>query len=178
MDRVAMIMDMDGFQHEGDFLCRELGVIQSSRTRAIPISRRFRLNHITLSSKDWRTAMYVGKRIHGLRFRARERDAKPLEQLEEIVERFYEGYRRPGKNVVAYKGGRYERQLLSEMNIPSLNLEKFGCPRFEELLTEADLEWQCPWHSEILEEYRHRCHCVRSEVSAFNRWMLEQLEEL
>ena len=40
--------------------------------------------------------------------------------------------RRP---VVAYKGGHYEKDLLSVLHIPHCNLETWGCPKIEEVAT-------------------------------------------
>ena len=34
---------------------------------------------------------------------------------------------------VAYKGGCYEKKLLQAIGIPHLNLETFGCPKFNDM---------------------------------------------
>ena len=35
--------------------------------------------------------------------------------------------------MVAYKGGHVEKDLLKKLNIPSLALETWGCPKYEQL---------------------------------------------
>ena len=39
----------------------------------------------------------------------------------------------PKQCVVAYKGGTLEKKLLIQLQIPYVNLEDFGCPKFEYL---------------------------------------------
>ena len=35
--------------------------------------------------------------------------------------------------VIGYKGGHVEKDFLQRLGIPSVNLEEFGCPKFEHL---------------------------------------------
>ena len=37
------------------------------------------------------------------------------------------------RTVVGYKGGHVEKDLLQKLNIPSLNLETLGCPKYDDL---------------------------------------------
>ena len=47
-----------------------------------------------------------------------------------LVKDFYDSV---GKSPVAYKGGSIEANLLRKLNIPSVNLEIYGCPKAEHL---------------------------------------------
>ena len=37
------------------------------------------------------------------------------------------------RTVVAFKGGHVEKDLLNKLNIPCLDLETWGCPKYEQL---------------------------------------------
>ena len=36
--------------------------------------------------------------------------------------------------MVAYKGGHIERDLLSQLDIPCVNVEEYGCPKVDDLV--------------------------------------------
>ena len=46
----------------------------------------------------------------------------------------YRKYRTKTMGVIGYKGGHVEKDLLQRLGIPSVNLEEFGCPKFEHLM--------------------------------------------
>lgn len=180
---VCFIIDMDGFVHDGEFLCRELGLIQPmllGHLSLAPVSYRFDLSYFRLSEKDWRTARYCTRNIHGLPFRPapRETDVRPLQDLEKIVLGWYERFGRARKRSVGYKGGCYERWLLEKLGIPSVNLESFGCPKFTELVDERDLAHQCQWHTMLRPSRRDQCHCVNVEIHAFHRWWRQEVRAI
>ena len=72
------------------------------------------------------------------------------------------------RTVVGYKGGHVEKDLLQALNIPSLNLETLGCPRYDVLriqfLSESLLP-SCGFHKD---DKLH--HCPVTECHAFWKW--------
>ena len=45
----------------------------------------------------------------------------------------WERFKTPKQCVVAYKGGTLDKKLSIQLQIPYVNLEDFGCPKFEYL---------------------------------------------
>ena len=71
--------------------------------------------------------------------------------------------------MVGYKGGHVEKDLLNKLNIPSLNLETLGCPKYD-VLRSDDLKYvnllpSCGFHKD---DTRH--HCPVTECHAFYLW--------
>ena len=54
-------------------------------------------------------------------------------ELENIVSSFYREVKRSESSVLGYKGGHVEEDLLERLDIPCVNLERFGCLKAEEL---------------------------------------------
>ena len=66
--------------------------------------------------------------------------------------------------VVGYKGGTLEKKLLIQLQIPYVNLEDFGCPKFEYLPEYYFSPVHCGCH------LNSRFHCSMAECHAFMRW--------
>ena len=64
----------------------------------------------------------------------------------------------PQAFTVAYKGGHVEKDILEQMRIPSVNLETWGCPKYE-LCTTPPFDCGC--------HFNPRFHCILSECYAF-----------
>ena len=62
---------------------------------------------------------------------------------------------------MAYKGGTLEKTLLEQLRIPSVNLETFGCPKYEYCNAP---HFDCGCHS------NSRFHCSMGECYAFMTW--------
>ena len=68
--------------------------------------------------------------------------------------------------MVAYKGGHVEKDLLNKLNIPCLDLETWGCPKYEQLKqTIVEPLPSCGFH---LNDIIH--HCPMTECHAFWLW--------
>ena len=68
--------------------------------------------------------------------------------------------------MVAYKGGHVEKDLLNKSNIPCLDLESWGCPKFEQLQQMiVETLASCGFH---LNDNIH--HCPMTECHAF--WVM------
>ena len=90
-----------------------------------------------LTAKDRRTCQYVMRHIHKLPFGVpRGVKASEICELENIVSSFYREVKRSESSVLGYKGGHVEEDLLERLDIPCVNLERFGCLKAEELMKE------------------------------------------
>ena len=65
---------------------------------------------------------------------------------------------------VAFKRGHIERHLLYHLNIPFLDLETLGCPKYDVLKGLVEDEETCGWHA-IPDK-----HCAMAECVAFFNW--------
>jgi hypothetical protein len=96
-------------------------------------------------------------------------DAIPLSALKEIVRNLYGNMRK--NSLVAYKGGNYEKNLLADLNIPSVNLECFSCPKAQKLFGQMIWLETCRKHLAV-DAYQH---CPKVEVEAYGLWLEQQL---
>ena len=72
----------------------------------------------------------------------------------------YQSYRRywiDDRNVVAFKGTTLECDFLTEWNIPWLDLEELGCPKFKGMMRLGTIE-SCGYHQD---PWRHRSAHVK-----------------
>lgn len=165
LENVCLVIDLEGFFVEKAFLCRELGWRSYTGKRG---STRFKLPYLfcNLSDKDKRAAAYVTNRVSGLPFEARviER-AISCDRVPDNVVALYRKYRTKTKHLIAYKGGHIEKDLLDKLAIPSINLEEFGCPKFENLLASGfEPVKGCGYHV-------RRSHCAMAECEIFFSWV-------
>ena len=110
--------------------------------------------------------------IHKLPFGVpRGVSATELSALESTVRSFYDEVKRHVRSVLAYKGGHIEWDLLKKLDIPCVNLERFGCPKAEELMKHLIWLETCGNHM-TADAY---LHCAKVEVEAYAYW-LENIE--
>ena len=144
------IIDMDGFRSQKQFLCKEVGLLK--------------VDEDTDAKKDTRSCRYVKKHIHKLPLGVPYGTmAYPIEALEELVLKFYEGIKKNG--TLAYKGGIFERDLLIRNSFSKPGV--FRSPKADALVW---LE-TCGNRTE-LNAYHH---CAKVEVEAFGHWLTNQV---
>ena len=171
MNEICMILDFECFCIDGKQQCRELGYYTHNHKygrEAFYMKKSYKW----LSDKDKRTVNFVKRKIHGLSYQPRkEENAKEWYTLEDTVHNIYDSCKKEGRDIVAYKGGHVERDLLNKLHIPCLNLETFGCPKYDVLKHEFP-GWlpSCRFHSD---ENIH--HCPMKECETFWLWILEKL---
>ena len=130
-----MVIDMDGYEIQNKFLSNEMGLLKVGDTEAKSFFFDINLRWGDLTHKDRKTCSYIQNRIHKLPLGVpRGIKAFQISELEAIVENFYIETRKNPDSTIVYKGGHYEKDLLAKLNIPSINLEYFGCPKAGELL--------------------------------------------
>ena len=88
-----------------------------------------------------------------------------------IIRKFYDAYYINENSTIAYKGGSFERTLLNLLNIPSFNLELFGCPKAEKNFPELAWLESCKEHKLLKNKTDTYKHCPRVEVEAYLHWL-------
>ena len=74
--------------------------------------------------------------------------------------------------VLAYKGGQFERNLLEELLIPGIDLERYGRPKAEVLFD--NLGWLETCGSHIGGKWAYN-HCSKVETEVFGSWLVKQM---
>jgi hypothetical protein len=70
-------------------------------------------------------------------------------------------------DLVGYKGGNIERDLLNMLGVSCINMEIMACPKYEQLLSKYNVEPEtCGYHIK-----RGRYHCSRHEVKLFSQFL-------
>ena len=163
-DDVCLIIDMECFFVDGQQHCRELGFCSwrgdCGRVAVSPKKPFGRLRDF-----DRRQAHYLTREIHGLSY-APHKHEQTVASLRHYVAKLYAEYRTEHRTRVAYKGGNVEKLLLVSMNIPFLNLETMGCPKYDALRAlDNEPPETCGWH-----HIPNKHHCAMTECRAFFQW--------
>ena len=109
------------------------------------------------------TIAYQYHNCHGLAFHPKYKCRKPSR----VEDDFLAIYAQQPKNrpVVAYKGGHIEKDFLERLGVPSVNLELYGCPKYE-LLKDVSVVQPCGHH---VDNSKHHCPVV--ETACFMTWL-------
>lgn len=176
MNDICLCIDLDGFRLEDDFIVREMGWCDKSCLHMG--FHHYSHNHkwSTLSKKEQRTVNYVRDMVTGLTFKPRpvEFQRQSIELQASVVKDVFvlwERFKTPKQSVVAYKGGTLEKKLLIQLQIPYVNLEDFGCPKFEYLPEYYFSPVHCGCH------LNSRFHCCMAECHAFMRWFNKNTQQ-
>ena len=154
------------------FLCKELGVLKVGNDSAQSFLFDIGLRWCDLSAKDRRSCSYVKKHIYKLPFGVPSGvSALPLETLENIVVNLYQKTIQNENSAIAYKDGRLEKDLLTSLGIPAVNLEKFGCPKTASIIKTMVWLETCGHHL-VPDAFEH---CPKVEVEAYGLWLENQL---
>ena len=113
---------------------------------------------------------YVTEQIHGLPYHPTSAEnARPQWQLYKDLEELYNTHSSSDRRMVGYKGCVVEKEVLSKLGIPSLDLEKVGCPKFDSM-NRVITVGSCGHHADPL-----RYHCPRIECYHFMQWLRKTL---
>lgn len=174
---VCLVIDFDGFFIQKKFHVREMGF--ASLTTEFKGSYRFKLDHLAdrATDKDWRTIRYCTNYIHGLSLKSLPGEKNPFDEefLKILLKLEYKEAKTAEKYLVAFKGGHVERDVLEELEIPYVNLEDFGCPKFdclEHFLKPVVKD--CGYHKKLRNEGA-TAHCPRIECFFFAEWVKNEL---
>lgn len=168
---ICFVVDFDGFTIYNKFYIREMGY--SGLTKDEFGSIRFNLSPVLPKISDcneWKTLNYIKYNICALTFKPMptEKDCKPYYAANDQMLMLYERFRTKDRKVVAFKGGYCEKNMLIALKIPYLNLEDFGCPKYD-YLPETPIA-NCGYHIKI----KRNVHCPVQETYAFKQWILLQ----
>ena len=122
-----------------------------------------------MSYTDKRTIQFVKHRVTGLPFipSHAERTKYPLrsqEDVEKDVLALWNRYKTSACQVVAYKGGCIEKDILDKLKIPSFNVEAINCHKYDALAKLYGKTFNCNCH--LVGDF----HCSEDEVYLFMRW--------
>ena len=159
LSEIVAIIDMDGYHIQGKFLCKEMDLLKVGDTEAKSFFFDINLRRGDLTHKDRKYKLPFGV--------PRGVKAFQVSELETIVENFYIETHKNPDSTFAFKGGHYEKDLLAKLNIPSVNLEWFDCPKAEKLFDQLIWLETCGNHIEN-NAYQH---CAKVEVEAYALWM-------
>lgn len=151
------------------FKCREMGWRSWNDHRG---NMKYKMPHyfITLSEKDKVNANYVTNRIHGLTFNVGDHEhPKPQDCLYQDVYELNNTFKTPQQDLVGYKRGHFEKDVLNKLNIPCINLEEWGCPKFKKLM-----KWGFPKMVNCGHHIYNSSHCAAVECEAFWQWLVSQ----
>ena len=168
-DDVCLVIDMECFRVDGVYRCRELGYCSwrgdSGRVAITPRKRRS-----LLTKEEKQQANFLSREIHGLTYTPDVRESPQHFSVKLYTERLYAECVTEHRRRVAFKGGHVERDMLYELNIPFLDLETLGCPKYDILRGSAEDEETCGWHA-----IPNKHHCAMAECVAFFKWYNDYL---
>ena len=76
--------------------------------------------------------------------------------------------KKKGRDLVANKGGQVVKELLKQLDFSSINLEDYGCPKYDKL-PEPNVK-DCGFH------IAQRLHCPKKECVAFATWIKKRID--
>ncbi len=169
------VVDLDGFFVEKSFFCRELGIIAYEDTYGTSFHFKTKLSDKNLNKKDKTNAKFLQRNVHGLSLS--DDNGLELNMVDVIVKKFYTSYKLNSKSVLAYKGGRIEKDLLEKLNIPAVNLEFFGCPKAKDIFPKMIWLESCGEHNLLRDKTHAHEHCPKVEVEAYLHWLTKTVNK-
>lgn len=173
LGNVSHIIDVEYFTVQSMPVAKELGIIDIKTGQLT--SYYYKVGSFSkLNSFDRTNAIWLKNNIHGLLFRDELTDYPQINICEHIKTI-------DNLNVVAYKGGEFEKQLLDYLGIANVNLEAYNCPRYDQLVEHYNIDAynneQCSRHvcrnvsnKKLVSKY---LHCPRIELLYYRHWFLE-----
>ena len=130
---VCLVIDLKGFFVQTKFQVREMGYYSwdehfDRHAFFQPAALK------NLSHKDKKTVNFAKHNIHGLTYQpCYQERAYEYDEVDIVLLRLYNQYKTEERTVVAFKGGHVEKDLLNKLNIPCIDLETWGCSKYEQL---------------------------------------------
>ena len=170
LDDVCLVIDMECFRVGGVYRCREFGYCSwrgdSGRVAVTPVKRRC---HLTAAEK--KQTHYLTREIHGLSYTPDKREVQ-TNSVRNYLQKLYVEFSTDQRRRIAFKGGHIEKDLLVSSNIPHLDLEILGCPKYDVLRQRlSDACETCGWHA-IPDKH----HCAMAECKAFFAWYRDYVD--
>lgn len=182
--QVGCIIDFDGFPLKPAFLVKELGYAYVHKNHFGSFTFKVG-NYRELTPENQRTVRWVKNHVHGMRFEDDETLDLPQSDLISVVKEIVAGM--DEGQLVAYKGGRIEQDVLRKCKISCMNLETVGCPKFEVLSKKINHfgdAVKCGLHKHLNshpvkknKENKNLAHCPTMECLCFKQWCLSQIND-
>lgn len=155
--KVCLIITVDGFMVDGRFNTRELSYdLPGKQISASSIS--FCCDFPTQRAEEIQ-AEFLFRNLHGLPVAG---GVMAQTMVPFVLSDLYETHKSKKRPLVAIKGNQHAQALLTGLQIPFIDLEKQGCPRFELLpLVQGST---CGQH-------KFEKRCGREQVRAYRQWM-------
>lgn len=163
--RIAMVVDFEGVHLDREFQIMEVGWCSWDGVKCGCYHYYPKKNYRDLTVNHLRTVNYVRKHIHGLSYIPRKEIARSSRKVEKDIRELYDKCKDEYRTYVAYKGGIVEKNFLSQLNIPSINLECLECPIFNDMLRLTTVA-SCGEHDLPLIH-----HCPKVECYHFVQWL-------
>lgn len=161
---LLMIIDFEGFYCMSQFLIREVGYTLMHDNVSVSLHYKPSVPYNYLSGKEKYTVRYVQTHIHGLSYTPKKQYR--YDWKKDFLE-LYNRLRTKTCRYVAFKGGHVERNFLNALNIPNINIELYGCPKFNEITkTESYNIKSCGRHRDP-----DKHHCPKVETFYFKKWL-------
>ena len=112
-----------------------------------------------------RTNFFIQDRLTGLPFHPgcwEAGDLIPIREVTDVVKKILD---ERNYSLVGFKGDRMEAEILTDLDIPGINLGTLGCPKFKELPRRAP----CSYHT--LKVYGPIVHCALAKATSFWEWL-------
>lgn len=172
VERICAYLDLQCYGHSQDYRIREIGWISTDDDGPTHFSVHPGLlpfyNH-----RASQTLRYIKYHVHGLDYYPSENYIEQYMATDTVLNLYMESFS-DTRDVVAYKGGWKEKQLLDELMIPSINLNEFEVPAFN--FDNPDVfkykPYCCGLHINCDEGWRF---CSRSKVIYFRDYVVDHL---
>ena len=132
LDKVCLVIDLEGFCLGDQFLPRELGWCDWTGQHRGSIHYKPSVPWHDLSPKDQRTAYDCTTHIHGLAYYPQNL-YHLAHELKTDAQHLYQQHKTSERSLVAYKGSLIQRRWLTSWGMPHVDLEPLGCPKFKDL---------------------------------------------
>ncbi|CAB3977255.1 Hypothetical predicted protein [Paramuricea clavata] len=163
--RITHVIDCEAYTNKKKTYLREISVyrVKTGEYSSFQVFTPF----VPFNEYDY-TIDYQIKKIHGLPM-VHSRLTPDFYTLKESMAFLTKEFM-DGADLVAYKGGDIERNLLNNMGTRCINLEVLGCPKYVDLLTMyGQTQECCQYH--IAANY----HCSKHEVKMFANYIYSLL---
>jgi hypothetical protein len=165
VQRITHIIDCEAYTWRKKTFLREISVWKRS-DNSIKTYHVYTPNPMLFNEYD-RGVCYQISRIHGLPI-VRQRIDDNFYLYDEVMQRLFDMFK--NADLIGYKGGTIERDMLNKMCVNSINLEVLGCPKYSLLLSKYGVEQHtCGYHLHNGVAY----HCSGHEVELFARFVSE-----
>ena len=183
LEQICGVLDIKAFQHKQTLFYREFAYSPISLVDPNENCSEFFHHSVkppfipSLMDRElWKTFNTLKYKITGLDLIPRA-DGESVTQsaVQWILLGWYDATRTTERFIVGYKGGKLEKDLLTFMSIPCVNLETFKCPRLKNV------------NSSTLEKYKFiHCgqhfnspdgdlHCSMKETVFYKDWIISKL---